>query len=228
MLSKPLMLGRTLTPGKIAIPSGPQTVRSCCIIPASSNLGSGLCFYSRLWVVLFFFVGVSLLSIVPGVALGEPEPRLGQGWKKVYPVARLCEVIAHRLRVRGPPILYMYHLRTSPFTRLPCFLHLASSIFLHFTFFISHPPPLPDPHAPTLPPKDTSSVTIPPGEGSGNFLNASGSLTIRPTTKRRIWPCVSFPLALTYFISFLSFFPRHLVLDVCNTWVLALENWGVT
>ena len=66
------------------------------IIRLGSNLGLGLCFYSRLWVVLFFFCGGELIvgwnnplpiGQAPGVALGGPEPCLRQGWKKVYPVA---------------------------------------------------------------------------------------------------------------------------------------------
>ena len=127
-----------------------------------------------------------------------------------------------------PPCIHQH--RTSPFTRSSCllhlassiFLHLASSIFLHLAFFISHPPPLPDPNAPTLPPRDTSSVTISHGKGSGDSPTppAVEQLERQP---RGGYGRV-FPLALSYLISSVIF-PSFLVLDICNTWVLALENW---
>ena len=129
----------------------------------------------------------------------------GKGGKKYTRLLGQCGVIAHRLRVRGPPHIVHISPPNFPFHEITM---LRTPRVLHFPtlqFFISHPPPLPDPHAFTLPPKDTSSVTISPGEGSSNFPNASGSGTIRPTTKRRIWSCVSFGDFLFHFISiFLS------------------------
>ena len=109
-----------------------------------------------------------------------------------------CKAIAQRLQLRGPP--YIHHLRTSPFMRSPCLLRLAFSIFLHLAFFISHQPPLPDPHAPTLPPRDTSAATISHGKGSGNLPKTSGSRTIRPTAERRIWSCISFGVVFIPFL----------------------------
>ena len=71
----------------------------------------------------------------------------------------------------------------------------------------------------------TSSVSISHDKGSGNFP------TPPAVEQSGLQPSGGyghvFPSALTYFISFLSFFLRHLVLDICNTLVLALENWGV-
>jgi len=97
-----------------------------------------------------------------------------------------------------------YHLRTHSFTKSPCRLHLAFSIFLHPAFSISHPPPLPDFHAPLLPPRDTSTVTSSHGKDSGNLLNASGSGTSGPQPSGGNSDV--FPLALFYFISCLSVF----------------------
>jgi len=53
-------------------------------------------------------------------------------------------------------------------------------------FFIAHPPPLLDFHAPSLPPGDTSAVTISHGKGNDYLTKASGSGTTQPSTKRRV------------------------------------------
>jgi len=64
---------------------------------------------------------------------------------------------------------FIYHLRTPPFTRSPFFLYLVFSTFLHLVFIISHPLPLPNTHAPSLPLRDTSAVIISHDKGSGTL-----------------------------------------------------------
>jgi len=98
-----------------------------------------------------------------------------------------------------PPPNFPFHEITMPPTP-------RVSIFLHLAFFIPHLPPLPDPHAPTFPPRHTSAVTISYGKGSSNLPSASGSGTISPISKRRRRSCVSSGVVFLYFFSiFLSF-----------------------
>lgn len=95
--------------------------------------------------------------------------------------------------------------RIHSFTRSPCFLLLAFSIFLHSAFCISHPPPLPDSDAPSLSPRDSVNLTISHGKGSGNLFNTSSSGISNPQPSGGNSP--AFPLALLYFIPSLSVFP---------------------
>jgi len=78
-------------------------------------------------------------------------------------------------------------------------------ISLHLTFFIPHPPPLPDTYALSLSPRDASAVTISQGKGGDSAPNASVSGNKRPTTKRRERSCISFGVA--YFVFLLLGFP---------------------
>ena len=119
------------------------------------------------------------------------------------------------------PPQFIVHLRTPPFSRSTYFLHLAPSTFLHFAFFISHPPPRTDSQAPSLSFK---------GYSSGNNLPWQGQR--QPPQSLRQWNqwndsraeerVLCFPLALVYFISF-PCFPSYL--DIRNIPVQAFENW---
>jgi len=143
-----------------------------------------------------------------GVALGESEPCLGQGWKKVYPVAGPVRGQSSSPWVRGPSPIHISP-PNSPFSRdhrafytsHPPFSYNSRSSF-------SHPPPLPDPLAPEIATQGYSGGNDPLGKGSCNLPNASGSGTINSKTKRRIWACVS--LGGFIFLHFLSFFPFSL------------------
>ena len=139
--------------------------------------------------------------------------------KKYTRLLGQCGVITHR--PHGPP--HTYTTPEPPHSRDHHASYTSRSLLSYTSSSLFSTPLLPDSHAPPLRPRDTSAVTISHGKGSGNLPNASGSGTSGPTTKQKQWSCVSFGVVLFRFFSiFVSF------LDICNTWVLALENWEDT
>ena len=142
-----------------------------------------------------------------GIALGGWEPCLGGRRKKVSPVAGAER--GHSSHTRGPWTPSTYTTSSSPdyeTTMLACFLHLA--------FFIAHPSPLSDFLAPSLPPGDTSAVTISPDKGSGILPKASGGgsswSSIRQQATVSVFPLALFIMGLGLLCSFFPFLLSYL------------------
>ena len=132
-------------------------------------------------------------------------------------------VVGHRLLVRETP--HTYASSKLPFPQAHHSSYSSRSYFptARVLFFsLSHPPPLPDTHAPSLSPRDTSAVTISQGKGSDSIPNATASGTSGRTTKRRERLCISFGVA--YLVVPLLVFPS-LFRYLQYMGYIALENW---
>jgi len=133
----------------------------------------------------------------------KKQPGLGSGGKKVSPVAGAGR--GHSSETRSPQTTHTYsavRLHEHQITTLPTIR------FLHIAFFITHPPPLLPPHAPTLPPWDSSAATISHGRGSGHLTQ---SLRQWNNSKAELAVCNMFPFV--FLLALLTLFSSSLFLS---------------
>ena len=151
-----------------------------------------------------------LIGQARGVAPSKSGPCLRPGWKKVYPVAG---------PVRGQSSLTMgpwtYHIHISPPNSPPLSRDHHASYTWRSPFSynsrssFSHPPPLLDPLAPKLPPRDTSAVTI-------SLARAAATFPMPPAVEQSILEPRGgygpvFPWMAFFSFSYLFFFPFSLI-----------------
>jgi len=134
------------------------------------------------------------------------------GWRiKVLPVAGT--VRGHSSRTGDPwnPSRIISHNSSSPSDHHRCSSSRSSS-FLQLAFFIAHPPPLANTHAPSLLQRDISAVKISTGKCSENSHQSLRQWNLAISGKERGMGCVSFwRCSLGFSLNFLSCYPYSLV-----------------